>query len=612
MADPQTQTLNNPWAAPADPQATAAPAVAAAPPSRAALANPWTSETPRLKNPWGSPAGQPANSQPTEPADAGHWWSRSLIQDVAGSDVTEAGRQKIVSSLKGFLPASMQGSYLTGLADEVSKAGPQFVNFLTSPMGVGLTVAHMFPASAPYAAVGDLLLGGQQALRAIPDVTDAAMNIRDPHKMGRALVDVLGAYAGLKGGARVGEAMRSIPADTGAGMSLGGQVKAMTGAYSDAFGRTAPPPAAPGTRGADLRAQLETAPDPEGRADIISQAEQPQNLRERTEQALYRTPSVRGIVNVLAPRVQKPAVLDLGQNLVDEYIGNVAEQQNKVRRVTDWIQRNVPESDRNIRRMGYAMEGDLPETDLSPQAREGLEKIRQLNRDRDQMLIDSGQSESMLKDPDTYIRHYWDFDVPGGDAAKRAIATRMMRDPSLQARKIGSLKLGIEDNGLMPKYEDVTDVVGRRHMEATRAVENQRFANTLRDYGLIVDPTKANTRALSTWEPAVDAPAIKRAVYSGTDSAGNTIMRDKPPLVHPDIQMAVNAIFNEPFKGVGWNAINQLRAFSKQIGVGYSLFHNNIISEVSQAHAAGAGGLEMIPRVAKAIAWPLDPDFQWP
>src|SRR5581483_2110886 len=70
-----------------------------------------------------------------------------------------------------------------------------------------------------------------------------------------------------------------------------------------------------------------------------------------------------------------------------------------------------------------------------------------------------------------------------------------------------------------------------------------------------------------------------------------------------------NAIYNEPFKGVGWNAINQLRAFSKQIAVGYSLFHNNIIGEVAQAHAAGAGGLDAVPRAAKAIAWPLDPEF---
>ena len=184
-----------------------------------------------------------------------------------------------------------------------------------------------------------------------------------------------------------------------------------------------------------------------------------------------------------------------------------------------------------------------------------------------------------------------------------------MRDPSLQARTIGSLKHGIEVEGLTPKYNDVTDVIMRRHMEAVRSIENQKFANTLRDYGLLVDPTKANVRGLP-WNDASSSPVLKRAVYAGTNDAGDAVMGEQAPLVHPDIEMAVNTIFNEPFKGVGWNVINQLRAFSKQIAAGYSMFHNGIISEVSQANAAAAGGLDAIPRVAKAIAWPLDPEFR--
>ena len=135
------------------------------------------------------------------------------------------------------------------------------------------------------------------------------------------------------------------------------------------------------------------------------------------------------------------------------------------------------------------MEGDLPDSALSPQAREGLEKIRELNRDRDAMLLATGTDESSLRDPETYIRHYWDFDSPdGGEAARRAIATRMMRDPSLQTRTIGTLKAGItpiEEGGygLTPKYDNVADVLLRnKPMFATppQAVEVVRISEWVR------------------------------------------------------------------------------------------------------------------------------------
>jgi len=566
-----------------------------------------TSTQPRFNLNFGSADQQPAPAVP----DSGSWLTRSVIQDVAGSDVLESGRQKISSAVGKILPASMQGSFLSDFADEASKAGPGFVNFMTSPTGLALIGAHMVPALAPYAAVGDLILGGQQALQAIPDVASAIGDYKNGRKWGRAMVDLLGAYAGLKGGARVGEALRTMPTDIKAGTP-------MLQAYSDAFRRTAPPPPSVSTRAADLKARLDAAA-PEDRADIIQEAAQPQNLREKFEKGLYSHPLTRNVANVLLPGVRQPPILELGQHFVDEYIKNIEVERNRVRRDMTWIKQNVPLADQNIRRMGFAMEGDQPEGGpLSAKGEQGNEMIRELNRRRDQMLIDSGQKESILRDPETYIRHYWDFTEPNpadpNSPQKLRIANRMMKDPSLQARKIGSLKLGMTPEneggyGLRPQYENVTDIVTRRHMEAVRAIENQKFANTLRDYGLIVDPTKANVRALTSWPAATDAPAIKRAVYSGEGKSGEAILREKAPLVHPDIQMAVNAIYGEPFKGVGWNAINQLFAFSKQIQVGFSLFHLNMVSEIAQAHAIGAGGWKAIPRAIKAAAWPLDPEF---
>ena len=544
--------------------------------------------------------------------EAGHWWNRSIVQSVAGSDVMETGRQKIFSAFKSILPESMRGQFLVDFADEASKAGPGIANFLTSPVGIALMTSHLIPATAPLAAGADVLLGGQQALQAVPDMADAIADPQNGRRWGKVAVDAFGAYAGLKGGARVGEALRAMPADTGAGMPILPKMGATLKAYGKAFRETAPPKQALSSRALNLKNRLDAA-DPEDRAAILEEASQPANVRESFEKGAYNTPLVRGVANVLAPGVRQPPITELGQYLVDQYIGNIASEQNKVRRSMDWIRRNVPEEDQDIRRMGFAMEGDLPESDLSPEGQRGLEEIRKLNRSRDSMLEESGVSEAALRDPETYIRHYWDFDTPGDPSRKMLIATRMMNDPSLRSRTVGSLKLGMtpEDEGgfgLTPRYNNVTDVVYRRHMEAVRTVENQRFANTLKDYGLIVDPTKDALRS-SSWPQATEAPALMKAVYSGETKAGDVIMRPKAPLVHPDIQMAVDTIFGEPFKGVGWNAVNQLAAFSKQIQVGFSIFHLNIISEVAQAHAAGLGGLEMIPRVAKAIAWPLDPEF---
>lgn len=534
---------------------------------------------------------------PLQKNDRPGFLTRSLLESTTGESA-EQRYEKLLPTLQKLLPQSMQGTYLTDLAGEVAKAGPQAVDFLTSPVGLGLVAAHLFPATAPFAAATDVVLGGKQAFEAIPDVVSAATDLRDPHKVGRAIVDILGAYAGLKGGARVGQALREMPADLSRGAP-------MVKAYADAFRRTAPPPAAP--TGVDLRRTLQAA-EPEDRGAIVAQAEQPTSLRAKAEQQLYRTPYVRGAVNLLAPGVKKPPLLDMAQTMVDERAANIEANRNNMERELRWIRENVPEEEQNVRKLGYAMEGDIPASALSPQGQEALGKLRALNRERDQMLRDTYGDSVNLQDPETYIRHYWDFSDGGNQQLRFGAASRMMRDPSLRARQIGSLKQGIEVEGLTPQYENVTDIVRRRHMEAVQAAENQKFANTLRDFGLIVDPTKANIGTHRGWGAAEEAPALMRAVYSGK-SDGAAVMRPKAPLVHPDIQMAVNAVFNEPWRGWTWSAINQMRAFTKQIKVGYSLFHNNALSEISQAHAISAGGPQAIGRFAKAVAWPLDPEF---
>ena len=535
---------------------------------------------------------EPLPSAPPRKEQRPGFLTRSVFETATGTGASQA-YENVLPRLKSILPESMRGQYATELAAEVSKAGPEFVDFLTSPVGLGLAAAHFFPATAPFAAMADIGLGGYQALKAIPDVADAVLHLDDPHKVGRAIVDVIGAYAGLKGGTKLAGALRRVPAETAAG-------KPLVTAIADAY-HTAPPPPAPA---GELRRALEAA-EPEDRPAIVEAAAQPQNLREAAEKKLYATPYVRGITNVLLPRVKQPPLLDLAQTLVDERAGFIASEWNRVRRVADEIRRTVPEEEQNIRNLGYAMEGDLPESSLSAAGQQALVKLRELNREREERMRQTYGDDLRLLNTDSYIRHYWDFSGIN-EKAKYGVAARMMRDPSLRSRTIGTLKHGIENEGLTPLYENVTDVVTRRHMEAVRSMANQEFANTLSDYGLIVSPDKARALGATQWHRAVDAPALRKAAYSGTTPSGDAIFNYQAPLVHPDIEMAVNAIFKEPLRFPGMGAMEQLRAFSKQMKVGYSLFHNNALSEVSQAEGAGLG---KPLRALRALAWPFDPDF---
>lgn len=529
----------------------------------------------------------------------------SLVERATGTTTAKA-YEKLLSKLGAGLPPSVRQNYVAQVVAEVSKAGPEMMDFLFSPAGIALIGAHLFPATAPFAAAVDVGLGIYGGAHSIPSVVDAAKNPRDPKKVGRAIVDIAMPFMGLKIGKHVGRAVRATPAEVRRGAPL-------LKAYGRAFRSTAPPPAVP--PGRDLVRRMEQTA-PEDRPALIAELERPASVAAKFENWLYHTPLVKDVAKLVAPKAKMPPLMSLSQELVDRRIGGVNVELNRVRRVIDDIERSVPEEDLSIRRMGYALEGDLPETSLSPQAREGLQKIRELNRERDRLLREVYGDDLQLMDSDTYLRHYWDFDSPADPAVKRWISTRRMKDPSLRKRKVMTLKEGIEgfiDNEgrfikLNPKYERITDVIRRRHQEAVYAAENQRFANTLRDYGLIIDPTRANMRNTG-WRQAIDADPLKRAVYAGKGERGEAIMREKAPLVHPDVEAAVNAVFASPSYSSIFYAANAFRGLSKQIQVGASLFHNNELAQVSMAEAFAAGGRRTIPRALRAIAWPADPEF---
>jgi hypothetical protein len=529
------------------------------------------------------------------------------IEDFAtrGIGAEKWYEQKILPALQSILPADWRGSYAADLAAEVSKAGPAAVDFLTSPLGIGLVAAHLFPGTAPVAAIADIGLGGQQAVASIPDIIDAARNLDDPRKVGRAIVGLIGAYGGLKGGKEAFSALRRVPA------GASGPIK-FAKEWVSAI-QKGPEEAQPAAEKREELIQKLSEAFPDERRAVIEEASTPTNVLGGLEQKLYRTPGVRAVANVLLPGVKQPPLLDLAQSLVDQRAANITKEFVRVQKLADEIERNVPEEEQNIRKLGYAMEESIPESSLSEQGQEALRKIRELNRITDKMREEAyGGKEIMLLDPNLYIRHYWDFEQPSGGKAMQyaqaARMTRLLREQSLRARTIPSLQFGIEVEGLKPRYEKVSDVIVRRHMEAAYAIENKKFIDTLRSYGLIIDPTHTN-RELTGWKPAVDASALKLAFYGGKSSRGDTILREAPPLVHPDIEMAVNAIFGEPKHGFPWAALEQLRAFSKQLKVGFSLFHMNAVSEINQAQAIAAGGKESAKQAIRGALWPLDPEF---
>jgi hypothetical protein len=173
-------------------------------------------------------------------------------------------------------------------------------------------------------------------------------------------------------------------------------------------------------------------------------------------------------------------------------------------------------------------------------------------------------------------------------------------------RTTATFREGIEENGWEPTSWDVKDIIENRYRHGINAASNFRMAKTLSNIGAIVGEGKArkNPMLYGRW-PILDSSVLHRAVFRGkkalrtsraTGKVTEAVSFDiRPVRVHPDIKMAVEAIFKDPTPTIdpytgkrnGWGHYERIGGIMKQSILMSSLFHNWSISFQEQALRAG-------------------------
>ena len=519
------------------------------------------------------------------------FWTSSVFGEAPAKWLSS----HIASAIDPILPKDAEGKnrYLSTVFEDISSKAPAgLADFLTSPAGGALTIAHMVPALAPVAAGVDIGLGAYAGVSSLGSIINFAQDYKDPHKLAQMLIDVGTTAMLVRGGARYKSALEKVPADVRAGTPL---LKATYDALKT------PPPPLPEARfvkGKALYEQLKAA-EPEDRQAVLEQAAQPTSLAEQFRMKLWKAPETaktkigagaasvaRSIASILG--VERPALYDLGAYLLDERQKFIGRGAIETARFTRDLQDMVPDStERGIQKMGYVMEKSATpeEVGMSAEGQAGSTAARQFQRETDRILHEGYNGQVSLRDAESYLTHVWDFRGTEG-ASKLNVSRASMRDRYLQGRTIATYREGIEgEHKLTPLYDDVATVLAKRRMTAVVTLANQKFANTLRDLGAVMDPAEARQAGVN-WDPVKDAPALHRAVYAGKTKTGDDIFRYDPPVVNPDIRMAVEAVFQKPFQSPTLAAVEQVRAFGKQNNVNFSLFHHMAIGEVAQAELA--------------------------
>ncbi len=554
-------------------------------------------------------------AKPKAREDDPGFWMRSLAKTTTGKSASDLYDKYVTGNL---LPKEYQGNWGARFMLELGRAGPEVLDAATSPAGMGLIAAHLWPASRPIAVVADSVLGVMQGVRTIPSLWKMGHDFT-PENAAIAAKDILFTYGMLKGskgylektGARESQVLRARAA-----LPKLEELKPVKGEKRP------------------VRLQKEAE-----RTEIWNDLMKPATTYEKLLQKAYSS-RFSGVAKLLLPR---PADVQVGAELVSERQANINTRMYAKKRFVEGMQREVPVEDQAIERMGYAIQEvkDADKLNLSQPAQDWIKHYRKFNQDTVAYMKDAyGDIPVQFQDPETYLAQVWDFDKTaestGTDPRTKAwfggASRRLMRDPFMKSRSIirkgdgpANYKEAIEDFGWVPRFKTVPEVIDHRWNFLIQAAENQRMARRLRDIGAIMGESKAR-KVQSLWPRAEDATPLYRAAYSGKREGGLTkkgtprptvvTTQLKPVFVHPAIKHAVNAIYGKGFQltedlGGGrfrqtpLGALENIRAWSKQSATMTSLFHN--WAEMSQSMAIQAG--QMNPKgVAKAI-FVADPKF---
>ena len=541
---------------------------------------------------------------PPDPSDDTPFFLRNVMS-MAGGPTVAGLYDKFVKdpALKGKNP-----SYVKQLSYEVARMAPETADFLLSAGGAGLTLAHLFPATRPYALLADVGLGGMQLARTAASGAQVAKE-PSPQNMAQLIKDGVSSAFMLGGGAHgVGE----LSGDT--------SIQARAKGFAQQLSDLAPEPdAKPAVRSA-ARAKQQA---------VLQQADGPGSPMEAAYKGIYNTPSWTGVpLMAKMVGVPFPTKLQMAADMVGDRATNIAYQQTRAKQFADQMRAEVPDDERDVSKMGHIIQdpdsnGMTPQEiashyGVSPKAAEWVQKYREENAgDISYMKEAHGSDKLSLQDPQNYLNQAWNFDAtnkrfdqmradsaagmendeiaqkhgvnekaveratedpayrigPNSEAAQM-FSRRSIKDPFLRKRAVArtdaegnqllddngdpvgpsSYKEAMGDFGWVPRSTDVADIIQYRKNAMVQSAENHRMANTMRDMGALMPAKEAEQRGLN-WPKMVDADPLYRAAYAGKVPGGTTkqgikipdrvIMRAQPVAVDPDIYQAANTVFGK-------------------------------------------------------------------
>jgi len=495
----------------------------------------WGGKKQEQPTPPETPVGPPATAE--EPSKPGTWYNRPLSKTLTG---TSAG-DLYDKAVKNLLPQSFQkekgGTWMGRFAAELGKGGPEVLDFVQSPIGAALVAAHAFPATAPFAAIVDVGIGGQGLFQSYPQFKQA-LSDGTPESWAEAVKGLAFSLGMVKGGGKTllsrSLQFRMDPLE----------VREQTRA--DITHQTPQAKAlaeiATKHKNVDTRTVVEVASKPlsEVEADHKKALIRYQTLKERiTEKAKSEkremTPVEKKVIrNAAAPvrflgdmkkamlpakvealesqraatnpnwaqrlysnaflrepakwaGVTKPKFMQISADLVFDRRVFVNKRNLDVNHMIYDLKKLIPAEEQDIRKLGYVMQGTATpdEVGLSQAARDGLQVLKDFGDAQEDLLREAYGKELPLEDALVHLSQIWDLE--GVDQATKVHAARtLMNDPFLKKKKISSYQYGIEELHLKPKFNNVLDIMKIRADFATKAIANRRLAGWLRDMGAII------------------------------------------------------------------------------------------------------------------------------
>ena len=607
---------------------------------------------------WGL-LGAKKTAQPQQREDDPGVFLRSVFKTASGKSASDI-YDKFTAS--GVVPKQYQGKWLADFALELGRGGPETIDAMTSPAGMSLIAAHLFPATRPVALVADQALAVIQGVRTIPDLYNLGHDFTAKNAA-IAVKDLMFTYGMMKGASKGFKELGGGESNMAKGRSAVSKLEELAPNKSDK-------PAIAKAKSTQQRQIWDELWNPTKKSDTINKA-------------IFQSP-LSGVAKMVLP---KPAAMEAGASLVEDYESGIASKKYATDRFLYGLKKDVPIEDLAVDKMGYVIQGAKSAQDvgLSPKAEEWVENYRNWNTEvAEGIKKDHGNIPVTLQDPKAYLSQIWDFDATAKkfaeienlasrghdpeeiasrygmkpEAVNRVLeegvpqswgdkkwfskaGSRMMKDPFFKPRSAfkvdakGNMGTGPlnyldakENFGWEPKFKTVDKIIEARMEYLSKTSELQKFARRLNDIGGTVGESKGRKIGLE-WPRAVEAPALERAAYrgkkvrsaidpqTGGKHSVTTVTTQKAPVfVHPALEDAVNTMFAKGYetrKDLGggksrltpFGAIEAARAWTKQTLTMTSGFHN----WAEQSEAMGIQTGQARPGKALKTIFVLDPKF---